>query len=335
VTQNQPSLMKGNGAVLRSPPSAASTLYGANGTALLPSATFKRQPSGLRKLSLPSSVAAQAAAEAIGTPTSVASSFGTPENPGVRRTPSGRGQMFHRGSPTASNLPGAATSHVDTERNSYFKRLSTLPTVVASTAIPLPVLKFVDATRGLLFALSQMHTALKQYILFTLDERISAQFNRILEVAGNSMAGLIRALDRFDSLSRKGAVEAGMVRAVMQACKDSVSTFRRVSGVLQLQLRPLQQTADVRYSRTFLLMIYGTIVELSNSWKLMAPHIEAVHPFLQSEGVAAAASDKRSDTSLTPIAEGSLSAGPRQGQSSAFAPPQRRRHAGSFSACRI
>ncbi|KDN41139.1 hypothetical protein K437DRAFT_258376 [Tilletiaria anomala UBC 951] len=311
--------------VSHSPPASLN-----GGSTLLPSATLRHPPSGLRKLSLPSTVAAQAAAENLGTPPP-SSSFAaaTPDASYLRRTPGGSTQIpILRGSPSSANGHSAS---VDVERNIYFKRLSSMPRAMASKAIPPPVLMFIDATRGLLFALSQMHTALKQYIFFTLEERISMQFNRILEVAGGSMAGLIRALDRFDSLSRNGNAEAGIVRAVLAACKDSISTFRRVASVLQLQLKPLQQTADVRYSRTFVMMLYGTIVELSNSWKSMSPHIEAVQPFLQHSEVLTIG-DKRMDSALSPIAEGIPQSRPRHIANPSVTRPQRRRHAGSFSA---
>ncbi len=270
-----------------------------------PSTRLKRATSGLRQLSLPSTVAAQNSASALSDgsqnvpPSAMQQSFSSSvQSAGGAETPTTTTTRRHLMGGAGSQIPIHKSSHSPltagprsaVERSAgsslpvdnYFKRLSVLP-VVPPTIEPLPreVTRFVDATRGILFALSQVHTALKQYILFILDQRISLQFNRSLEISGNSVTGLIRALDRYDTLSRKGFADAGLIRSVLAACTEGVTTFRRMTSVLQLQLKPLQQTADVRYNRTFLLSLYGSIIELSESWSLMAPHLRAVSSYLK------------------------------------------------------
>jgi hypothetical protein len=234
--------------------------------------------------------------------------------------------------------PGADDSGaVEVERNSYFRRLSTLPPSTISKAVPDAVLKFVDATRGVLYALSQIHTALKQYILFATDERVSGQFRRVLDVASKSMGALINSLDRFDSLSRRGTPEPSVIRGVLIASRDSVATFRKVVSVLQLQLRALQSKADVRYTRTLLLMLYGSMAEVSTAWALMAPQVDAVLPYLAQAPSTSAGTPQHTSpatSTLPSIAEATSPNALKTARPNAsiIVRGQRRRHAGSFSA---
>jgi len=188
--------------------------------------------------------------------------------------------------------PHTQSAQAEAEKNSYFRRLSMLPPSTISKAVPQAVLHVVDGTRGVLYALSQIHTALKQYIMFAVipattasgaltdDGRVSAPVNRVLNIASESMAHFIDALDRFDSMCRRGTPHPSIVRDVFAACKDSVQIFRKTTGVLQLQLRAFLNTADVRYTRTLLLMLHGSMAEVSHSYLTIAPQIEALMPYL-------------------------------------------------------
>ncbi|PWN53548.1 hypothetical protein IE53DRAFT_338588 [Violaceomyces palustris] len=321
---------------------------GWSSTTASPSQSSNTNGGGLRKLSLPTVGATQAAADAAAAAMAARSgsySNTPPKADGHGRMASGTGDG---GLVSRSDSP-AAGGPVDVERNSYFRRLSTLPPSTISKAVPLPVLKFVDATRGVLFALSQIHSALKQYILFATDERISSQFNRVLDVASGSLAIFINSLDRFDGLSRRGTPEPSVIRGVLSACKESVGTFRKVVSVLQLQLRALQGSADVRFTRTLLLMLYGSMAEVSNSWSAMSPQVDAVLPYLSGSTeapgfnravVTAASGNTKAATgnsvtttpTLPSIAE---SVSPLRSGARPYVIPQRparRRHAGSFSA---
>ncbi|EST05534.2 RAM signaling pathway, SOG2 [Kalmanozyma brasiliensis GHG001] len=330
------------------------------------------QGGGLRKLSLPTVGATQAAAEAAAAALAGRTGYG----PTQQRFDVGHGRMASdRGegnwpSRSASPTVNGARNTADQERNSYFRRLSTLPSSTISKAVPVPVLKFVDGTRGVLFALSQIHAAIGQFMTPVIDERISSQFHRLLDISNGSVGNLINALDRFDSLSRRGTPDPSVIRGVLVTCKDSVITFRKLVSVLQLQLRALQSSSDVRYARTLLLMLYGSMAEVSNSWTEMAPLVEAVQPYLtQTDGEISspASSDAVSTsaaTSSAPVSERATPPSARAGTllqksmsstSNGSAPmlpsiaeattpsragsrpyiargPSRRRHAGSFSA---
>ncbi|SNX84373.1 related to SOG2 - key component of the RAM signaling network [Melanopsichium pennsylvanicum] len=330
------------------------------------SAGAPSQGGGLRKLSLPTVGATQAAAEAAAAALAARAGYSNNTPP---RFDLGHGRMASDRAadniwPTRSASPtvNGSRSAADQERNSYFRRLSTLPPSTISKAVPMPVLKFVDGTRGVLFALSQIHAAIGQFMTPVIDERISSQFHRLLDISNGSVANLINALDRFDSLSRRGTPDPSVIRGVLVTCKDSVITFRKLISVLQLQLRALQSSSDVRYGRTLLLMLFGSMAEVSNSWTEMAPLVEAVQPYLTqaeldssfpvSSDAATAVVEKptphfvRAGTlvqkSISSTNAGSTTALPSIAEASAplrvasrpylARGPSRRRHAGSFSA---
>ncbi|KAG8903222.1 RAM signaling network component [Tulasnella sp. 403] len=203
-----------------------------------------------------------------------------------------------RPSATASNV----TAPVAAERNSYFKRFSTLPSSSISKTIPESMLKTVDAIRGIFFAVGQMHSAIQHYTVFGTDERQSSGvLGRLMNGASEFMLKLMAALDRFDSLSRRGLPPPSVCRELIEACRDNVAISIKVVGVLNAQLKVLAGTDDLRFARTSLLMLYGAMAEVSNSWHALAPHIEAIQPLLNDfRPPPAARSHGASSSSTTP-----------------------------------
>jgi hypothetical protein len=173
--------------------------------------------------------------------------------------------------------------HVDESKNSYFRRLSTLPTSSISKSVPPALLAVVDAIRGMLFAMSQLQMALRQYLTFALNERVAGVLNRVMEPAGAYMTTLINALDRFDSMSRRNSVPPQAIRAVLEATKESVSVLGKVVAVLKLQ-SPALRTCDLRYTRTLLLMIFGSMSEIARSWQEMGPLLKDIKPLISLDG---------------------------------------------------
>ncbi|BGP40629.1 RAM signaling network component [Rhodotorula kratochvilovae] len=161
----------------------------------------------------------------------------------------------------------------DLERSSgaYFRRLSMLPVSTIPKTVPLALLHFAEAIRGILFALSQVFSALRQFVVFASQDRLPAPVARLMGSADSSMSTLINALDRFDSLSRRGTPPTAIVRDVFVACRDSVAMFGALVAALQPQLAALTASADARYTRTLLLMLYGSVGEIVSSWSAVAP----------------------------------------------------------------
>lgn len=181
-------------------------------------------------------------------------------------------------SPTMIDRPAPS---MDFERNSYFRRLSTLPSSTISAAIPASLLSLIDAARSILFAVCQVYQTLQHYTVYAIDERLSSVLRKVLDPASMYMMQLINSLDRFDSMSRRTLPSPSVCRSVIECCKDTVAVFGKAVGVLALQLKVLATHDDVRYLRQMLLVLYGATAEISHAWHAMNPHIEVVKPLIR------------------------------------------------------
>ena len=187
--------------------------------------------------------------------------------------------------PSAAGVPNAEANKegrsVDQSRNFYFKRLSTLPVSTVAKAIPTVLLSCMDGIRGLLFAMSQIHTSLQQYLTFATDDRVASVFARVLDPAAGYLNNLISALDRFDVVSRRRTPPGSVIRPVVESCRDSIAVFAKVMGVLKLQVTALKSSADVRYTKTMFLMVYGSFGEIVHSWQTLAPTLSEIKALMR------------------------------------------------------
>jgi hypothetical protein len=186
----------------------------------------------------------------------------------------------------AAGSPTRPAPSMDIERNSYFRRLSTLPSSTISGAVPQSLLSVIDSVRSILFAVCQVYQTLQHYTVYAIDDRLTSVLRKVLDPASADMMQLINALDRFDAMSRKTLPPPSICRSVVEHCKDTVAVFSKAVGVLSLQLKVLATRDDVRYLRQMLLILYGATAEISHAWQAMAPHIEAIKPLLREHRAA-------------------------------------------------
>lgn len=226
-----------------------------------------------------------------------------------------------------------STNGLDRNSGAYFRRLSMLPASTISKAVPVTLLEFADAIRGILFSLSQVYTALRQFVVFASQDRLPAQLARLMGTADGSMSLLINALDRFDSLSRRGTPNPMIVRDIFVTCRDNVVTFGQLVAALGPQLKVLVATADVRYTRTLLLMLYGSMGEIANSWNAVAPLLEEMSVLNEDPSLATLILQPPtpSPTNISSPGVTSSRPGPAGVGSLYRARSKTRRHAGSFS----
>ncbi|KAG8829837.1 RAM signaling network component [Serendipita sp. 399] len=250
-------------------------------------------------------------------------SKGSVSDTGHTIRPSARTTVRESDEPENMQLPA-----MDVERNSYFRRMSTLPASTISKAVPKCLLVTVDAARGILFALSQVYSALRHYIVFAINDRLAGVLNKVLDPASQYLARLITALDRFDALCRSGTPRPAACRGVLESCRDNINVFIKVVGVLGIQLKVLAGSDDVRYTRTLMLMLYGSMGELSNSWNSMVPHIEEVRnlvrdePYSSSHNNSFSLASLRSPQMILEMGEGELSEASLRSQISAVPRPR-------------
>jgi len=210
----------------------------------------------------------------------------------------------------SATAPTAGGQLIEGSRDSYFRRLSTLPPSTIPASMPPALLTLIDGARGLLFALAQIQATLRRHPTSPLDDRFAGVLSRVLAPAAGATDSLINALDRFDSTSRRASSPpARVVRGVVEAVKANVGAYGKVIAVLIIQLKvsfsklatnasgrpstpsgngaghPFQQQRenfeDIRFTRTLLLNLYGAMGEVSHAWQTMIPVLPAVAPLLR------------------------------------------------------
>lgn len=172
------------------------------------------------------------------------------------------------------------------ERNSYFRRLSSLPT---AGALPKHVSCLIESARSILFVMCQVYHAIEHYAIHAIDDRLASVLRKVLDPASVDMMKLIRSLDRFDTSSQKSLPPPAICRNVVESCRDTVAVFNKALGVLALQLKVIATCDDVRYSRWILLELYAATAEISCAWQSMIPHIDSIRPMLYVKSLSNAA----------------------------------------------
>ncbi|EFI28395.1 hypothetical protein CC1G_13929 [Coprinopsis cinerea okayama7 len=223
--------------------------------------------------------------------------------------------------------PTSKTPSMAFERNSYFQRLSTMP---QSVKLPPPLFCLVETARSILFVTSQIYQTIEHYANHAIDEKHAAVFRKVLEPANNDMMQLIRALDRYDTSSRKGTPSGPICRTLIESCRNTIAVTHKAVGLFAIQLR-IAPCEDFRYSRWILLELYASTAEISVTWQNLVPHSDALKGFLSGKSGSllsipdpSTSSATRSD-SLYPMAR------LRTNDLSAIRTHNARRHAGSFS----
>lgn len=232
----------------------------------------------------------------------------------------GDGGLTGRGGPDGPTAPagrstaqvggggptGGGSQPIEGSRDSYFRRLSTLPASTIPAHMPPSLLRLIDSARGLLFGLAQIQSTLRRNPTSPLDERFAGVLSRVLTPAAVATDGLINALDRFDSTSRRASQPpARVVRGVVEALKANVGAYGKVVAVLIIQLKlsssklvhststlsvssasaptasHRENFEDIRFTRTLLLNLYGAMGEISLGWKSMLPILPEISPLLR------------------------------------------------------
>jgi hypothetical protein len=166
----------------------------------------------------------------------------------------------------------------------YFKRLSMLPPSTISKAVPPSLLKFTEAIRGILFALSQIHTSLKNCVLSPAMDRLPTVFTKMMASADDAMGFLIDALDKFDSTTRRGMPDTNIVKDVIETCRENLTIFSKLVTIVLNQSKALfGPNSDMRYLRTLVLGLYGGMGEVSVSCDTLAPLRDDVLSWLKGE----------------------------------------------------
>ncbi|CAG8495138.1 27186_t:CDS:2 [Dentiscutata erythropus] len=156
----------------------------------------------------------------------------------------------------------------------YFQKLKTL---ALTDNLPMSGLSLREASRNILYALSQVHKAMCQFISFTGSERI---FFTELNKTNTSIGQLSMRLQKFDTFSQKAAPDADHCIKLLSSCQENITNFKILLDLFNKRIRTLTQSPDnLRYSRTLLLIFHGAIVDIKFAWENILPLLNNTTPF--------------------------------------------------------
>lgn len=154
---------------------------------------------------------------------------------------------------TASISSEHFTSEHATEQ--YFQQVSASSSVRFKQQHTAMNMQLIEATRIILFALSNIHRGIRQCLSYSANEKLSTTFNRVLYESDTATQSLIQALDRMDHATSQRT--AALSNELVIAAGSAVGSIRKIIQLLQHHLKTLVQTSDIIFTRNLLLHIHG------------------------------------------------------------------------------
>ncbi|EEB05311.1 leucine-rich repeat protein Sog2 [Schizosaccharomyces japonicus yFS275] len=147
----------------------------------------------------------------------------------------------------------------------YFRKL---PNTESSESSPTENVRLLEASRGILFALSQVHQMLRNYLLFCNNSSVLNVMQKLLHNANTHVGWLVQVLEKVTESFQEDPFDTQSLIHASTAC---IASFRRVIEAARKYLNELTGSANVRYTRTLILMLYGSAKELQNSLHRIIP----------------------------------------------------------------
>lgn len=164
-------------------------------------------------------------------------------------------------SSSSPNSPRDARRH----RLAFVKRLSSLPEHKVENEWNNPV---IEGAKGILYALYQIHPQISGLIAAVRNKEV--QRRSTLEFtffnASTHVDRLNEALEQADlvDVEDEDAVEK-IETTVRQDCATCIMAYTHVTAQLQDNVKKIVAGSDVRYVRTLMLLLYGSMVEVRNA----------------------------------------------------------------------
>lgn len=171
-----------------------------------------------------------------------------------------------------STMPGSGSSSSPNsprdrrrQRFAFTRRLSSLPEQKQEAEVHRPLL---ESAKGILYALFQLDPHV--VTLINIIKRDDSRRNS-LEITHEFASMHVDALNRaLEALTNKVEAddEEGLKPSeerVRQACTDCIVVYGQIISQLHRNVRCIVQNGDIRYVRTFMITIYGSMVEIRNA----------------------------------------------------------------------
>ncbi|KAK9323544.1 RAM signaling pathway protein-domain-containing protein [Lipomyces orientalis] len=207
---------------------------------------------------------------------------------------SNRDRVEHTERQSNSSTAGSSssgTNEIEPQPNAYFRRLSVLqeqmsPVVLSQLSSAVFSNQVVESARGVLFTLSQVLPAVRQFLAFCDDKKLSGTLSGIIYNTRLHIDTLIRALEHHDALltpagtagnngrrapQHAPSVASATVEPIIHASLVCIGAFRHIISIIHANVKAIAGRAEIRHTRAFFLLSYGALAEIKNAWTTLVP----------------------------------------------------------------
>ncbi|KAK9366927.1 RAM signaling pathway protein-domain-containing protein [Lipomyces kononenkoae] len=189
-----------------------------------------------------------------------------------------------------SGSANSGTGEIEPQPNAYFRRLSVLqeqmsPAVLLQFSSAAFSNQVVESARGILFTLSQVLPAMRQFLAFCDDRTLSGTLSGIIYNTRLHIDTLIRTLEHHDALltspslpgsnrrvpQQAQSVASAAIEPIIHAALACIGAFRHIISIVHANVKTLAGRAEIRHTRAFFLLSYGALAEVRNAWTALAP----------------------------------------------------------------
>ncbi|CDO54485.1 hypothetical protein DV113_004989 [Geotrichum candidum] len=182
-----------------------------------------------------------------------------------------------------SHSASATTSpEKESMSGAYFRRLSTLN----EEKKPTTSLSYLDvekrvilAARNILFALTEFHSTVQRCSRLCNEKYVTVQLTERLYTGKSYNDQLVSVLEKQGTMmkpgeerSREESIKA--VKAIVSTAVVSISNFKELAKFCREHIYGFTAAIDVKFIRSMILVTYGSINELYNSWNILNDTVE-------------------------------------------------------------
>ena len=166
----------------------------------------------------------------------------------------------------ANTLEGLrSTEVVDTaqESTTFVRRLSSLPEHKSESFTSNP---FLESAKGILYSLHQMHPHVSTLlVVLRIKSATTSNLESAYSQASKNLSLLDWSLHQFEQSTNNNALGENMTYQIGYRCRVCLVTYQDVGKLLLDNTSHLTINSDQRYLRTWLLFIFGNLVEARNA----------------------------------------------------------------------
>ncbi|OZJ04639.1 hypothetical protein BZG36_02022 [Bifiguratus adelaidae] len=154
--------------------------------------------------------------------------------------------------------------HHERSTDRYFQRISL---VIGKKSSSFDHTLVVESGRGVLYSFTQLYKVIRNSILCTGEDQLSAQFAPVLSECNLGMQKLMASLESADAVLMAGkALDPWLASELLQNSISAISQFHRLVSVVRLRIGGILAALDARLGRHLILNLHGVIAEMATAW---------------------------------------------------------------------